>query len=108
MFRLSRRLPNKESVYIIACSPKGDAIATGGQDSLIRIHSTDPAVSTYGLETDDSWINSIAFSPDSQSLAAAGAGTVLRLFDLATRQVTREIEGNDDCIYCLAFSPDGK
>lgn len=90
-FGLSRRLPNKESVYILAYSPRGDAIATGGQDSLIRIHSTDPALPTYGLDTHDSWINSIAFSPDGQSLAAAGAGTQLRLYDLNSRLVTQEI-----------------
>jgi WD40 repeat protein len=64
-------------VYTVAWSPDGQALASGGADSTIRLWRHDGMPITT-LTGHSDWVQSVAWSPDGQTLASASLdGTVL-------------------------------
>lgn len=94
-------------------SPKGDILATGGEQGTVKLYSV-PAGKLLGvLKPEIGFIHSIAFSPDGKILAAGGGrynpneGGIV-LWD---RQTQKSIWRNVDfpeVVNQVVFSPDGR
>jgi RNA polymerase sigma factor (sigma-70 family) len=112
--------PGFPTVLVVAFSPDGKLMASGGYDNdkgdeFARLWDVETGKElrrfphgkrSYGLR-------SLAFSPDGKTLATLGenSGSVLRLFDVETGKIRRAFPKDGDVRTergCVAFSPDGK
>ena len=101
------------NVAMIAFSPDGGTLASGGQDRTIRLWDVETGTRTHTFSghTDD--VAMIAFSPDGGTLASGGQDRTIRLWDVETRSsdVETETRGmvftNNIGFFSPTFSPDG-
>ncbi len=99
-----------EAVRAFAFSPDGKLFASGGEDALILILSTDDHSIRHRLDQHTHNVNSITFSPDGRTLASGtGDRWVLspgevNLWDVVTGQKIITLENQSGPV---AFSPDG-
>ena len=70
------------SPSVMAYSPVGDILASGGWDQAIRLWDTTTGEDIKILEGHDSGIRSIAFSPDGKILASGSYDDTIRLWDV--------------------------
>ncbi len=90
----------------VAFSPRGEFLATGGDDRTVRIW--DPRTGQGRILGEHLGpITALVFSPDGQTVVAASTEPVLRSWDVATGQL-REFQGHQGRVGALAFSPDGR
>lgn len=108
------------SVTVIAFSPDGKILASGGKEGTIRLWDVVTGEQKKQL-TGHKWtISSLAFSPDGQTLASAigheaemippqiGIEIDIKLWNIDTGEVAATFRGHGKDITSLAFSPDGK
>jgi WD40 repeat protein len=95
-------------VRSIDFSPNGKFLATGGNDGIVRIWSTDTWDNIQSLQIAEHWISSISFSPDGRYLAAGCHDGTVYLW--VTDNWSYKNDFSDHEIRCLsaAFSSDGK
>lgn len=68
-------------VYTVAWSPDGQALASAGADSTIRLWRHDGAPITI-LTGHADWVQGVAWSPDGHALASASLDGTVQLWDL--------------------------
>jgi WD40 repeat protein len=96
---------HQAQVRRIAASPRGDLLATGGDDRRVRVW--DPKTGQGRILGEHLGpITALAFSPDGRTVVAASTEPVLRSWDVTTGQL-REFQGHQGRVDALAFSPDG-
>lgn len=95
------------AVYDLRLSPSGDAIATCGADSRVRIYDAHTFSPIRTIATGQRETNGIAFSPDEGLLATAGDDGTVRLWDAATGELRRTIQAYPEFAYGAAFTADG-
>lgn len=109
-------LPNsghKGAVSAMAVSPRGDILASGGQDGQVIVWNwrTREDLQTIspnhrgGNARPD--IESLAFSPDGEKLAMSGEGANFESYDWANRRLIWSFPCNSDFDGFLAFSTNG-
>jgi WD40 repeat protein len=101
-----------KGINSVAFSPDGVLLASGGQDSKIRLWDVDTGHSIGKRLGQLSIVDSVAFSPDGTTLASGGEDGLVRLFDVGTGQKTRTLAVRPAIprlvyIWAVAFSPDG-
>ena len=91
--------------WVLAISPDGTQLASGGRDGKIFIMETDTGEELVSLTGHTSGINTLVFSPDGTHLASSGRDGKIRLWDTGTGDTLLTL--TDEC-GSLAFSTDGK
>ena len=91
----------------VACDPRGDRIATGGNDGTIKIWKLNSQEPLRVLTAHEGTVNELAWSPDETTLASGGDDRVVRLWDPDNGRQRMELVGHSGLIKGIDFSPDG-
>lgn len=94
----------------LAWSPKGDELASGGEDGRIIVWNPDTGEASLRFPRQAGAIYGLDWSPDGSFLASAGEGGLLTVWDkesgkAAGAQITAH-KGRP--VYDVAYSPDGR
>jgi WD40 repeat protein len=93
---------------IIALSPDGRHLATGGYDGIIRIWDTETGNFEHAFVGHDSYVYGLAWSPDGNYLASAGSfNATARVWEAKTGLCVRVLKGHKGYVSHVAWSPDG-
>ena len=95
-------------VYAVAFSPKGDLLATAGDDKLIKYWNPADGKDLRKSEGHGAPIYGLAFHPDGTRLASGSVDKTIRIWKVADGKELGKLDGHPDDVYAVAFSPDGK
>lgn len=114
---------NAPVVTSVVLSPRGDLVATAGDDHLVWIWQVSDGTMVRKLRGHDDWVRSLAFHPSGDYLASAGDDGRIIVWNVATGAMVHRIGGRPsptartatnavtprdaDCIYRVLYSPDG-
>jgi WD40 repeat protein len=106
-------------VRALAVSPDGKALASCGNDNLVKLWSVADGKLLRELAGHTSHVYNVAFHPDGKTLASGDLMGVVRQWDLTTGTAVRDLDGSVlhkyDTVFCadhggvrsMAFSADG-
>ncbi|CAD8093303.1 unnamed protein product [Paramecium primaurelia] len=94
------------AVQSVCFSPDGNKLASGSDDSSIRIWDVKTGQQSQ-LDGHDYCINSVCFSPDGNTLASGSADWFVFLWDSKTRKIKAKLNGHTGSVQSVCFSPDG-
>jgi WD40 repeat protein len=94
----------------IAFSPRGDVIATTGNDGTVRVWDPCNGKLMHILRHTEEWIRAIAFAPDGKLLASSGFDNTVRLWDVDTGRQIHRLVGHGELggQRHLGFTADGR
>lgn len=111
---------HKGYIRAIAVSPDGQFIATGGNDTLVRVWSAADGALVKELAGHPRHVYNVAFHPSGKFLVSGDLMGGLRQWDVGSWALTRELDAKVLSKYdptfkadvggtrCIDFSPDGK
>jgi WD40 repeat protein/energy-coupling factor transporter ATP-binding protein EcfA2 len=94
-------------VISVAVSHDDKYIATGSQDSTVRLLSIEGKLLNI-FTGHQGWVNSVAFSPDGKHIVSGGQDSTLRSWSIESRLSKTFKAPNGSEIYSVVFSRDGK
>ena len=98
--------PEKIGVRTLAWSPRGDRLASGGLDNLVKVWDPVRGAEIARMEGNQGMVFTVAWSPDGTRLASAGTGLVVIVWDALTGRRISTLTRN--CwVDAVAWSPDG-
>jgi len=98
------------TVTSVAFSSDSLLVASGSEDSTVRIYDARTGKVLRKLEGHISYVNSVAFNPapGSRLVASCGSDRTVRLWDAQAGKVLRTLEGHTGAVNTLAFTLDGR
>ncbi len=95
-------------VYIIAYSPNGEVLASGGSDMHINLWKLNSGLIFGSLEGHQDKVYCVCFNPDGTYLASGSHDNSVKLWEIKTGKLVRTLQGHQKNIASVAFTPDGK
>ena len=99
---------NPRRFYVVAFTPDGKQILSGGHDKYLRYWSIADGKETKKLGPSPDYIFGLAVSKDGKYVAAAGYGGSLRVYEVDSGKEVYNHHNKGWITYCVAFTPDGK
>lgn len=100
------------AIHCLAISPRGNCIASGGDDRQIKLWDLDlPSVKLLTALKETESVSGLSFSPDGHNLYSCSRNCALRQWDLLAlkpRPLSNRKTQHDDVLTALALSRDGK
>jgi WD40 repeat protein len=95
-------------VRSVAVSPKGQTLASGGDDNTIKLWNLNTGQEALTLSGHSAAVRAVTFSPDGQTLASGSDDKTIKLWDLRTGQAIFTLSGHSQAVTAVAISPDGQ
>jgi WD40 repeat protein len=95
------------SVHVIALSPNGETLATGGSDKIVRLWNAKTLSQRLPLEAHNGPIYGLSFNANGDRLASVGWDKNVRIWDVASGQLLKSWEAHTSDIWTVAFSTAG-
>jgi len=95
-------------VNTVAFSPDGHTLASGSDDSSVRLWRLPDGTLLHTLEGHASEVYCVAFSADGETLASGSLDSTVRLWRVSDGALLRTLEGHEQNVPSVAFSPDGQ
>jgi WD40 repeat protein len=93
-------------VLALAALDDGQRVASGSDDTTIRIWDLATGRCERVLEGHEGWVRALVVLGDGQRLASGSDDTTIRIWDLATGRCERVLEGHEGWVRALALHPD--
>jgi RNA polymerase sigma factor (sigma-70 family) len=110
-----RRLQgHRDGVWALAFSPRGDTLASGGEDHSVRLWDVATGQEIRQYHGHAGLVSSVSFSPDGATLVSAGLDGTIRVWDVGSGRELRRCgraglaPAGDPIRLTAALSPDGK
>ncbi len=94
-------------VRTLAWSPRGDRLASGGWDKLVKIWDPTRGVEMQRLTGHTRTVVSLAWSPDGQQIVTGEGSGHMQIWDPQTGRKIQRLRGHDDVVDAVRWSPDG-
>lgn len=88
-------------------APKGDLLATAGEDECVRLWHLETGKLVRVLTGHESRVMDVAFSPDGRKLASAGRDRIVKVWDTTLGKELFSCTGHTHSVMAVAYSPDG-
>ena len=98
---------HESRVNSVTFNPDGTYLASGSDDTTIRIWDTNTGEIFKILRGHETYISSIAYSPDGTLLASAGYDTTIRLWNTKTGETLTTLLGHEHALWSVTFSSHG-
>lgn len=96
-----------DEVWDVAFSPDGEILASGSDDSTVRLWRSSDGAFLRELKGHTDLVYSVIFSPDSEMLASSSYDETVRLWQVSDGTLLHTLEGHEREVRSVAFSPDG-
>ncbi|MEV6781166.1 NB-ARC domain-containing protein [Streptomyces sp. NPDC051098] len=98
---------HNDTVTSVAIAPDGSWLASGSDDSTVRIWDRATGTCTATLTGHTGMVNSVAIAPDGHWLATSSDDSTVRIWDRATGTCTATLTGHTGWVTSVAIAPDG-
>jgi eukaryotic-like serine/threonine-protein kinase len=96
------------AIFAVAISPRGDMLATGGTDKVVRLWNAKTLTQKLLLEGFVGPVNSLSFDAAGQRLASVGWDKTVRIWDVGSGQLVKSWQGHEGELGAVAYSPSAK
>ncbi|SPN97661.1 uncharacterized protein DNG_01174 [Cephalotrichum gorgonifer] len=97
-----------DSVRSVIISPDGKQLASGSDDTTIRVWDASSGTCLQILKGHDGWVNSVVFSSDGKQLISSSYDTTIRIWDVSSGRCLQTLGGHEGYVTSVIFSADGK
>jgi WD40 repeat protein len=92
-------------VHSVTWSPDGRSLASGGEDTTVKVWDLSAKQNTVTLSGHTEAIRAVSWSPDGRLLASGSSDDTIRVWDTGSNQTKATLQHPND-VTSLAWSPD--
>lgn len=102
------QLGSPVAIFGVTWSPKGDRLASGGEDGIVRLYRASDGRLLRTLEGHCSAVTSVAFDLEGRWLASGSLDATVKLWDANSGRLLGTLEGHKKGVRSITFHPKGR